>query len=267
MSGGGGVIGAGVPIIASKSVLSVLDLDHSDVGVEEVDHIAGGATLACFNLALEEYRVKKNDEAKLLRELVHKYTSNGILLTTTNGGNFSKLCYVLIPTVQAKSVESPKKKCMKVLLKEDNFMDKVISHFCKSEKKYSGAEYIASYIGEKFVDEFCKAAKHIGLVIGEKMSALMTGAMWSEAGVHQKSKQRMISSYVRSHLGNPLFASELEVNTIALENKSAQRVYGDTLFQKIIPLETKSVGGQSDKIVQTKVEYYVECPYKNTLLE
>ena len=67
------------------------------------------------------------------------------------------------------------------------------------------------------------------------MSALMTGVMWSEMGVHQKLKQRMISSYVRSHLDSPLFASELEVNSVALENKSAQRVYGDALFQRKHP--------------------------------
>ena len=102
-------VGQGYGGVSDEGVLLV-ELGHSDVGVEQVEHSAGGAKCACFNSTLEEYGVKKKDEAKLLQELVHKYTSNGILLTTTNCGNFSKLCYVQIPTVHAKSVESQKKK-------------------------------------------------------------------------------------------------------------------------------------------------------------
>ena len=101
----------------------------------------------------------------------------------------------------------------------------------------------------------------------EKMSPQLTSAMWAESGVHEKSKQRIITSHVRSNLGQSLFSSEKMSSKLREENILADRTYGDTIHEKVVTVEDKGLGDIFTKTTHTKVEYFVECPFENTMLE
>ena len=230
--------------------------DPSETGVVGVtvgggelmeEDLGGGATIGASKSVedvtmLEKYGISRKDESKLLRELVNKYNKKGILSTTNKSGNYSTMKFLQIPIVKAKSLKKKKEKCAELLSSDSSFMHKIISIFSNEEKDMFGAQFIASFLGTNFCADFIEGAKRVGLCVGEKMSPQLTSAMWAESGVHEKSKQRIIASYVRSYLGQSLFSSEKVISKLRKENILADRTYGETIHEKVVTVEAKGLG-------------------------
>ena len=111
------------------------------------------------------------------------------------------------------------------------------------------------------MDKFLEACKDMGYLLVTRMSPVCTAAMWSDANLPSVTKQRIISSHVRSHCGGSLFASAASIIELRKKNKFAHRTYDSIKYKK-----ESNVNGVV-KVTERLVPFYVECPFENVFIE
>lgn len=144
---------------------------------------------------------------------------------------------------------------------KEGFVENILDIFSNHSSEKFGAMYVIEYLCTHYRDQFFSVCNMLGYIITSRMDAATTAAMWSHSRIHQVSKQRTLASHIKSHCGSSLFATETSVKDLVDKNEFSDRIYGNTEFTKI-----EIIAGK-EKRTEKKVQYYVECPFQNVLLE